>query len=465
MITTSRSEGGALQRLQQRYAWLRSTVVTNFFLGFSGGLPLPLVYATLTVWLEEAGVERKLISTFAWIGFAYALKFLWAPLIDSARLPFLTEWLGRRRAWLFLSQCSVAICLLVLSTMNPAANIALFAIVVLATALMAATQDVVIDAYRVESDETDMQGLLAAAYQYGYRVALIFSGAFALYVAEWSDWAMTYKVMALLMGVGVATVLLSPEPQSITRPRTASWKEWIVESVVKPFLEFFRRVGWVAAPILLYILFFRTSDYVLGILANPFYIDLGFSKSDVASVAKVYGLVVALVGVAAGGVAMLRWGIYRSLIVASLLIAGTNLFFAFLAFQGPQLWALAVTISGDNFAQGFAGTALIAYLSSLTNVTFTATQYALFSSLSVISGKFVAGFSGRVQTWDGWPAVFEGFMTSPARDADWAGWIGFFLYAAVCGVPSIVLALVVAHPSMRPKAPLPPSAETTVKDG
>lgn len=440
-------------RLQSRFAWLRGTVITNFFLGFSGGLPLPLVYATMSVWLEEANVERAQISAFAWIGLAYALKFLWAPLVDSMRLPLFTRWLGRRRGWLVFSQLAVALCLLIVSTLNPALNIGLFAAVVLSTALMAATQDVVIDAYRVESDSESMQGVLAAAYQYGYRVALIFSGAFALYVAEWTSWTVTYKVMALLMSVGIITVLLSPEPTSITPPRASSLTQWITESVVNPFVEFFRRVGWMALPILAYILFYRTSDYVLGILANPFYIDLGFSKSDIASVAKVYGLFVALLGVGAGGIAVLRLGMYRTLIIASLLIASTNLFFVFLAVQGPEVWALAVTISGDNFAQGFSGTALIAYLSSLTNAKFTATQYALFSSLSVISGKLVAGFSGRIQTWEGWPVIFDALLTSPARDADWAGWMGFFLYAALCGVPSIVLAVIVALPRFRPPPP------------
>ncbi|MEM8547495.1 MAG: MFS transporter [Pseudomonadota bacterium] len=447
MTTTTHSEAG-----RQWPHWLRPTVVTNFFLGFSSGLPLPLVYSTLTVWLEEADVARSQISAFAWIGFAYALKFLWAPFVDAIRLPLLTRWFGRRRAWLVFSQVALAVCLVNIAGLNPASNLLAFTLVVLATALFSATQDIIIDAYRVESDSTRMQGLLAAAYQYGYRVALIASGAFALYLAEWTNWSVTYLVMAGLMGVGLTTVLLSPEPAGTPRPAPASFSDWLYTYILRPFLEFFGRVGWVAVPILLYILFYRTSDYVLGILANPFYVDLGFTKAEIANVAKVYGLFVALFGVAAGGASVLRLGIYRSLIIASVLIATTNLVFLFLAFQGPESWALAVTISGDNFAQGFSGTALIAYLSSLTNRQFTATQYALFSSLSVLSGKFVAGFSGRVQEWVGWQDLFSAWMTSPARDADWAGWIGFFVYAGLTGLPSIFLALLVAHPRLRPRA-------------
>ncbi|MEM7612604.1 MAG: MFS transporter [Pseudomonadota bacterium] len=444
-----------ISNFKVRYSWLRATVITNFFLGFSGGLPFPLVYATLTAWLEEAGLARSTISTFAWIGFAYSLKFLWAPIIDSTRVPLLTRWFGRRRAWLLVAQLGIALSLLALSTMDPALELPIFTLVVLAVALFSATQDIVIDAYRVESDDLKMQGLLAAAYQYGYRLALIFSMAGALYIAEWGSWSLAYQAMAGLMCVGVMTVLLSPEPTSITPQASHSVGEWLATNVAKPFTDFFKRCGWIAIPIIAYILCFRVSDYVLGILANPFYLDLGFSKSEVASVAKLYGVVVALIGVAVGGVAVLKAGIYRSLILASILIASTNLAFMFLAFQGPELWALAVTISGDNFAMGFAGTVFIAYLSSLTNTEFTATQYALFSSISVLLGKFVAKYSGNVQEWSGWATLASPWMTDAARDADWAGWVGFFLYASLTGVPSILLAIFVSMKRFRPPDPAP----------
>lgn len=454
-----------------RDTWLRPTIVTNFFLGFSAGLPFPLVYATLTAWLEDASIARSTISTFAWIGFAYSFKFLWAPLVDAWNVPVLTRWLGRRRAWLFVAQLGIATALAMLALMDPASSLLPFTIAVLSVALLSATQDIVIDAYRIESDHADMQGVLAAAYQYGYRISLIISTAIALLIADTAGWTVAYLTMAALMSVGMATVLLSPEPKSITRPRALHWSDRVREYLIDPFAEFFTRVGWLALPILGYILFYRVSDYVLGILANPFYLDIGFTKTQVAGVAKVYGTFVSLAGIAAGGVAVLRLGIYKSLILASILIAATNLGFIYLAFQGPELSALAVTISGDNFAQGFSGTVLIAYLASLTNTSFTATQYALFSSLSVFLGKFLAKFSGNVQEWSGWTGWFGGFMDSAAsdgvaavRDADWTGWVGFFCYAALTGLPSIILACVIALPKLRPPAKPESSAvsESTV---
>lgn len=441
--------------LADRYAFLRPTVVTNFFLGFSGGLPFPLVYATLSAWLEEAGLARSDISTFAWLGFAYSLKFLWAPVIDSVNVPVLARLFGRRRAWLLVSQVGVAVSLLLMSTLNPALELGVFAMVALSVALFSATQDIVIDAYRIESDVVEMQGVLAAAYQYGYRVALVFSMAGALYIAEFGSWALAYQSMAVLMLVGVMTVMFSPEPVASgnIKPRAGGFLAWVTSAVVGPFMDFFKRAGWIAVPIIAYILAFRVSDYVLGILANPFYLDIGFSKAEVASVAKLYGLIVALVGTAIGAAAVLRFGVYRCLVIASVLIASTNLAFLWLAFQGAELWALAVTISADNFAMGFAGTAFIAYLASLTNTMFTATQYALFSSLSALLGKFLAGFSGNVQEWAGWTQIASPWMDSAARDADWAGWVGFFVYAACAGLPSIALAIVVGMKRFRLATP------------
>ncbi|MEN7343839.1 MAG: MFS transporter [Pseudomonadota bacterium] len=429
--------------------WLRPTTVTNFFLGFSGGLPFPLVYATLSAWLEEAGLTRSAISTFAWIGFAYSFKFLWSPIVDNTRIPILTNWVGRRRAWLLTAQVALAMGLLVMSRLDPATELAVFAMVTLAVALLSATQDIVIDAYRIESDSKEMQGILAGAYQYGYRLALICSSAGALYLAEWGGWALTYSLMAGLMGVGILAVLMSREPAGTPTLSYTSAADWLQKSVFQPFFDMFSRFGGVLLLILAYVLCFRVSDYVLGILANPFYLDLGFSKTDVANVAKAYGIVVSLVGIAAGSAAVLRWSVYRCLVIASVLIAATNLGFIYLAFQGPELSALAVTISGDNFAMGFAGTVFIAYLAGLTNAKFTATQYALLSSLSAFGGKFLAKWSGNVQEWSGWSGLLAPWMTDAARDADWAGWVGFFGYAALTGIPSVVLALVIGLPRFR----------------
>lgn len=411
---------------------LQQKVLVIFFLGFSAGLPLPLVYATLTAWLYEAGLPNSTISTFAFLMFAYSFKFAWSPIVDAVRLPILTRVLGRRRAWLFATQLAIGGMLFVLAQINPATTLPAFAIAAAAVAWLSATQDIVLDAYRVELAGEDMQGILAASYQYGYRVAIVVSGAGALFLAEFASWRISYMVMAACMSIGLITTLFCSEPDNIKPPDyhfSGSLHEkvakWFLAAVIGPIRDFFQRYGWFALTVLIFMAVFRISDYVLGILANPFYLDIGYTKSQIATVAKLYGLWVALFGIGAGGWAIYKFGLSKSLIAAATLIATTNLFFAGIALVGPDLWALAVTISFDNFAQGFAGTVFIAYLSSLTNISFTATQYALFSSLSVFIGKLAAGFSGEVQ--------------------ESIGWFGFFIYAAVLGVPSIILSVVIVR--------------------
>ncbi len=410
--------------------YLQKKVVVIFCLGFSSGLPFPLVYATLSAWLEDAGVERSTISTFAWLGFAYSLKFVWAPIVDSVRLPVLGRLLGHRRSWMLLAQVSIALSLVVMANSDPANNIEAFAIVALAVAFLSATQDIVIDAYRIESAPDEMQGILAAAYQYGYRISLLISMAGALYLADYSSWTLTYQVMSASMILGVLTTLWCSEPEVLRQAvysgntiaeRAASW---FTHAIADPFVDFFRRFGPFLFLILAFVSFYRISDYVLGILANPFYLDIGFSKSEVATVAKVYGAWITVLGVGLGGWAVVRFGVARCLIIATVLIASTNLFFAMMSIVGAELWMLTLTISADNLAQGFGGTVLIAYLSSLTNRNFTATQYALLSSFMALLPKFTAGYSGNVQ--------------------ESLGWFGFFIYAAVLGIPAIILAFIVA---------------------
>ncbi len=410
--------------------YLQEKVLVIFFLGFSAGLPFPLVYATLTARLNDAGLDKSTITSFAWVGFAYAFKFLWSPFVDRLSLPLLTRLLGRRRSWLLFAQCLIGVGLYVLAGIDPTAALGAFAALAVGVAVSSATQDMAIDAYRIECAETEMQALLAAAYQYGYRISMIVGGAFALYIAQWGSWQVAYQSMALCMLVGVATTFWCKEPPvpegaESGRIFDEGFFRWFFKSVIGPFIDFFRRYGVFALTMLAFIALYRISDYVLGILANPFYLDVGFTKAEVASVAKLYGLWIALFGIAGGGWSVLKLGLERSLIAAVVLIAITNLFFAWLAQLGPEIWGLAVTISFDNFAQGFSGTVFIAYLSSLTNIQFTATQYALFSSLSVFIGKLVAGWSGDVQ--------------------EAVGWVGFFVYAAATGIPAIVLALVVVR--------------------
>lgn len=412
--------------------YLQEKVLLIFFFGFSAGLPFPLVYSTLSTWLEEASLDRSTISTFAWLGFAYSLKFLWAPIVDSTRIPILTKLLGRRRSWLLLAQIMVGVSLFFMSGFDPAENIQLFALVAFAVAFSSATQDIVVDAYRIECAESRMQGVLAAAYQYGYRVSLLISMAGAVILADYVSWSLTYKIMAACMAVGVCTTLLCKEPTAqpqadIYAGRSFSVRAtaWFKHAVADPFNDFVSRFGRFVIVLLAFVSLYRISDYVLGILANPFYLDIGYSKTQIGIIAKTYGAWVTIAGIALGGWAVLKFGVARCLVTATILIASTNLFFAAMVIVGPEPWMLAVTISADNIAQGFGGTVLIAYLSSLVNVSYTATQYALLSSFMSLLPKFIAGYSGEVQ--------------------ESLDWFGFFIYAAILGIPAIFLANFIAR--------------------
>jgi PAT family beta-lactamase induction signal transducer AmpG len=333
---------------------------------------------------------------------------------------------------MLLAQLSIGLSLLVLSGIDPKQHIEAFALVAFAVAFSSATQDIVIDAYRIESAESRMQGVLAAAYQYGYRVAMLVGMAGALALAEYASWTETYMAMSACMVIGILTTLLCREPvaqvrQTLYAGKSAAEKvaQWFTHAVADPFADFFKRFGRFAMVMLIFISLYRISDYVLGILANPFYYEIGFSKLQIAAIAKFYGLWVGLFGIGAGAWAVVNYGVARCLVIATVLIASTNLFFAVLVLTGPEPWMLAVTISADNFAQGLSGTVLIAYLSSLTNMSFTATQYALLSSFMSLLGKFTAGYSGNVQ--------------------ESIGWLGFFLYAAALGIPAIILSVFVAR--------------------
>lgn len=411
--------------------YLQRPVLVIFFLGFSGGLPFPLVYSTLTGWLEDADIQRSTISTFAWLGFAYSFKFLWSPLVDRVKLPLLSRWLGHRRAWLLLSQLALGASLFSLSVIDPSLEMTAFAIIAISVAFLSATQDIVIDAFRIESAERELQSVLAAAYQYGYRLAVVVAMAGALYIAQFASWMVAYKVMAACMLVGVITTLLCTEPKvraGIASNLTGSFADqvryWMFIAVIEPFSDFIKRYHRWSFLLLAFIASFLISDRVLGILSTPFYLDIGFSKAEVATVAKLYGTWVSLIGIGAGAAAAIKLGMARCIIIATILIVSTNLFFASIAYGGPRIELLILTISFDNFAAGFGSTIMIAFMSSLVNVKFTATQYALLSSVSTFFGKLFAGYSGDVQL-----AI---------------GWFNFFLYAAATGIPAIVLGLVVA---------------------
>ena len=399
-------------------------------LGFSAGLPLLLVFGTLSFWLREAGIDRTTIGFLSWVGLAYGFKWVWSPLVDRMPIPLLTRLLGRRRSWLLASQALIMVALVVMASTDPKLALAPVVWCAIAVAFGSATQDIALDAFRIESADTQHQAALAATYQTGYRLAMIWSGAGALWIAARSEvpnaalyqqgaWQTAYLVMAGSMLPGVLTVLFSSEPAARAMPHARNAAEWLRGALVEPFAEFVGRYRWHAVLILALIATYRISDVVMGIMANPFYVDMGFTKDEVAAVTKIYGVVMTLVGAFIGGALAMRMGVMRVMMLGAALSAGTNLLFAWLAGQGHNLHALIFVISADNLASGIASAAFIAYLSSLTNVNYSATQYALFSSMMLLLPKFVAGYSGMY--------------------VDAFGYASFFTATAALGAPVLVL--------------------------
>ena len=418
-------------------------------LGFAAGLPLLLVLGTLSFRLREAGIDRSTIGYFSWVGLAYGFKWVWAPLVDRVPLPGLTRWLGRRRAWLLLAQAGVMAGLIGLAAADPRVSLGPMVGWALAVAFASATQDIALDAFRIESAPVDEQPALAASYQTGYRLAMIWAGAGVLWLAartqgqalgyDQAAWQLAYAVMAASMLLGVLTVLLSPEPapQPLARARGAG--EWLRTALVEPFADFFRRYRWQAALILALIAVYRISDVVMGIMANPFYVDMGYTKDEVAAVTKIYGVVMTLAGAFVGGSLALRFGVMRILMLGAALSALTNLLFAWLAGYGHSVPALIAVVSADNLASGIASAAFVGYLSSLTNISYSATQYALFSSLMLMLPKFVAGFSGDYVNAHGYG--------------------GFFVSTALLGLPVLLLVALAARAQRQASAQNTPSAQ------
>lgn len=526
-------------------------------LGFASGLPNLLIFDTLSAWLRDAGLSLEVIGFFSLATLAFSFKFLWAPLVDRAKIPGLTALLGHRRSWMLVCQALIIVGLWLVAGGDPAANLGAMALCAVFVGFSSATQDIVVDAWRIEAAPDQQQGAMAAAYQWGYRLAMIVAGAAPLVLAEAFSWNFSYAVMACLMGVGVLSVLAAPReaaheirpihaqdapsrpaleiPEWVARlalfglgalilgsglagdagliagalkalgqaeageTLKAAWtaKPWgvflqvagvlaggvvivlaarpipgartrpgvyLAAALGDPLKDFFARYEKTAALILALICLYRLSDFVLNIM-NPFYLDLGFSKLEIAEVRKVFGVIMSMLGVFAGGYAVARLGLMRSLLIGAFAGPLSNLVFAWLAVQGPELSALFVAIGVDNVASGFSGTCLIAYMSSLTSQGFTATQYALFSSLYSLPGKLLASQSGRIveaaaaSAQAGGPAsaltgLFarlppEAFAAATAKSgvpaaALGAGYVTFFFYSAGIGAVGIVLAFLVA---------------------
>jgi len=533
-------------------------VFVMLLLGFASGLPNLLIFDTLSAWLRDASVSLEVIAFFGLATLTYALKFVWAPLLDRTNIPVLTKWLGHRRSWMLATQGMLILGLWLISGSNPQSALGMVALFAVIVGFFGATQDIAIDAWRIEAADDSRQGAMAAAYQLGWRVAQIVAGAVPLILAQLYNWNFSYAVMAALMGFGVLGVLLAPREQKhIVRPipvgdipsRPAlEIVEWIVRlglivvaaliigtgltdkpdallwafggvldeptraaitaglenseasgvllqfayviggfallaaacwplpglrtrpgaylagSFGEPLMDFLIRFGKLAVPILALICLYRLADFVLNIM-NPFYQDLGFTKIEIAEVRKVFGVFMTSLGVFLGGWMVVRLGLIRTMVIGAFMSPVSNLIFAWLATQGHDLGALFVAIGVDNVATGIAGTALIAYMSSLTSIGFTATQYALFSSLYALPGKIIATQSGKIiegsARWadaGGLPGAFKGLFNrlpegslveagaksgvTPAGLG--AGYFTFFLYSTVIGIFAILLAFYVA---------------------
>nr|VFJ92277.1 MAG: MFS transporter, PAT family, beta-lactamase induction signal transducer AmpG [Candidatus Kentron sp. H]VFJ93204.1 MAG: MFS transporter, PAT family, beta-lactamase induction signal transducer AmpG [Candidatus Kentron sp. H]VFK00054.1 MAG: MFS transporter, PAT family, beta-lactamase induction signal transducer AmpG [Candidatus Kentron sp. H] len=479
-------------------------VLALFFFGFSCGLPLLLIFSSLSLWLREAEIQRATVTYFSWAALGYSFKFIWAPLIDRLPLPWLTRRLGRRRGWLLLAQLGVVAAIVWMALSDPSKSLTGMALAAVLLGLLGATQDIVVDAYRIESADESLQALMASTYIAGYRVGMLAAGAGTLKLAAWfggegyayDAWRDAYLCMALLMGVGIATTLAVREPAPQPRPNAypahtgdylgflalfllvagafgmAFWgsgrllpvvfpvlatpdaslpvgffgkglqlalavalalgvarfavarglarREMARESYIEPIADFFRRYGRAAIPILVLIGVYRVSDILLSVIANVFYADVGFDKDQIANIAKSFGLMMTILGGFLGGTLALRYGVMPILFAGALLSAGTNLLFVLLAQIGPHVGLLTVVIAADNLSAGLAGAAFVAYLSSLTRIAFTASQYAIFSSLMTLIPKFLGGYSGTL--------------------VDGMGYGAFFAMTALMGVP--VLALV-----------------------
>ena len=506
--------GPGLQQASAYRLFFHRRVVTMLFLGFSAGIPLLLIFSSLSLWLREAGAERAAVTYFSWAALGYSFKFVWAPLVDQLAVPGLTARFGRRRAWMLVAQVAIIIAILSMAMINPASSQSSLTLMALAAVMLgfsSATQDIVIDAYRIESAEPALQAMMSATYIAGYRIGMLVAGAGSLFLADWfgstiqvynyQAWQWTYSAMALAMLVGVTTTLVIREPEVpqaanglISNHDTLRFlllfviaiggfvgvffvsgnvavgaREMLAPVLGNPFLaaflteglrlclalfsawllamllvrsgivdysmvertylmparDFFERYGWSLAWILLALIgMYRIADIVLGVISNVFYQDLGFSKSEIASVVKTFGLLMTIVGGFVGGLLAMRFGVIRILLLGALLAAATNLLFMLLAGIGYNMFWLYLVISADNLSAGIASAAFVAFLSSLTNVSFTAMQYAIFSSLMTLIPKLLGGYSGSMVDAMGYPM--------------------FFLLTAILGLPVLVLIVVAA---------------------
>lgn len=402
-----------------KQAFAQPAALTMFFFGFTSGLPFLLVSGTLSAWLKESGVSLEMIGLISYATLTYSFKFLWSPLVDQLRLPLLGK-LGQRKSWLLAAQLLLCASLVAMSLISPHALMLFVAFTFLA-AFAGATQDIVVDAYRIEIAPQEVQGALAATYTLGYRFALLASGALALILADHIAWGLIYQSMAALVVILMVVTYLAKEPTR-SEKKFDSFAAMMQDGVIGPFKDFFVRYsGLVGVALLLFMGLFKISDQMLGVMAMPFYLDSGFTKTQIGAVSKLFGVWVGIAGAFIGGACVVRYGIERSLFVGMIVGGLSNLLFILLSLYPANIEVFVAVIGGENFAGGFLGTAAVAWLSSLVNKHYTATQYALFSSLVTLPGKLIGGLSG--------------FMVTSI------GYVGFFVFSTVSILPALILFL------------------------
>jgi PAT family beta-lactamase induction signal transducer AmpG len=397
--------------------------IVIFVMGFASGLPLLLTLSTLSYWLSKIGVDKTTIGLFTLVGVPYTFKFVWSPIIDQLRLPILGR-LGRRKSWLLVLQLCLAVAILLMGQTDPVVNPAMTALLAVIVAFFSASQDIVIDAYRIEILSTEEQGAGAGTTQVGYRFGLLLAGAGATAMSDYIGWPIIFAALAGAMLLCALFTMFVPEPTiAVARKARRPYSEILNDAVIRPFTDFIGRRGW--AVILLFILFYKYGDAFGGAMANPFYVELNFTGTQIALMSKVYGVIASLVGGILGGLIVARFGLFKTLLVGGILQAVTNLLFAVLATKGNDLVWLGIAISADNVAGGIAATALVAYLSGLCNVAFTATQYALFSSFMALGRTLLSSGSGVV--------------------ADHTDWVNFWSLTALMAIPGLLLLLWLAR--------------------
>lgn len=393
-------------------------------MGFASGLPLLLTLSTLSYWLSTVGVDKTTIGLFTLVGAPYTFKFAWSPIIDQLRLPLLGR-LGRRRSWLLVLQLALAGAIFLMGQTNPVSAPGMTALLAVIVAFFAASQDIVIDAYRIEILKDAEQGAGAGTTQVGYRFGMLLAGAGATALSDYINWTTIFAILAAAMILCAVFTLFVPEPVIIAKAPDArkSYAEWLNDAVIQPFAEFMGRRGWVV--ILLFILFYKYGDAFGGAMANPFYHELGFTGTEIAAMSKVYGVIASLVGGVLGGLVVARFGLFKTLLIGGVLQAVTNLLFSVLAMKGDDLIWLGIAITADNLAGGVAAAALVAYLSGLCNVAFTATQYALFTS-------FMAQGRTVLSSGSGWLA-------------DHTDWVSFWALTTIMALPGLLLLFWIAR--------------------